>query len=615
MLNIDIETYSELDLKKVGVYKYAENCEIMLSAYAFDDEPVEVIDLSLGVLPLRVIDALLNDKEIKSAWNATFERVILSKYLKYDIKNWDCTQLRAAYKGLSLKLGDTAEILGCDIQKYKTNLVTFFCKPNAKGERHRGADYIDKWEEFKRYNRIDVETERAVKKLLMAVNIEGPLYLKDIEVNDRGVLVDTSLIKEAIRFDQERISDAINEIKALTNIANPNSHVQVKKWLSDQGLTVDSIDKEHVTELLDTNLQPNVRRVLELRAKTSKSSSKKYLAVERATCEDGRVRGLTQMCGATRTGRWAGRVIQVQNLYKNREPLLHEARELVRGGHHPFFIFDDDILSQLIRTVFISQDVLTIVDFSAIEARVLAWMAGERWVMDVFAGDGKIYEATAAKMYGVRIEDVTKELRAKGKVATLALGYQGALGALKKMGAEGTEEELRVIVNDWRKACPQIVNYWDEVNTAAYNVVHFGDSVEVPLYGGSGESMGFSRDDKWFYITLPSGRKLCYFNPQWAVINEEYGITYDGLYEGKWLKGLNTYGGKLVENGCQAIARDCLAETLLKLDHNVVMHIHDEVVIEGDCLDEAVKVMEEGIKWASGLILKAEGFTNKYYRK
>jgi DNA polymerase len=611
MLSIDLETYCALDLKKVGVYRYAEEAEILLLCYAYDNGPIHCVDIANGnPIPPSLKDDILNDDIIKTAWNATFERILLSAHfgVKLTALSWDCTQLRAAYKGLSLKLGETAKILGTTL-KIETRLINFFCKPDARGLRKFGVDHPEKWEEFIAYCKGDVESERSIRPLLEDVKVERNLWGVDGIINDRGILVDNVLIDNALILDAKRIENFRLEMTELSGINNPNSPVQLKKWLLDCGLETASVDKEHIEDLLSKSLPDDIRRVLELRQKASKTSSKKYDALKRAMCKDGRVRGLTQMCGATRTRRWAGRVVQVQNLYRNREPLLHEARDLVKNGHDPFFIFDDDILSQLIRCAFTSQDgdVLTVADFSAIEARVLAWLADEAWVNEVFKGDGKLYEATAAKMFGVEMENVTKELRAKGKVATLALGYNGALGALRKMNAEGTDEELRDLVNAWRAANPNICKLWADVNNIAFQIFTYGGSINY-------KCLRFYRDEKWFYIELPSKGKLCYWNP---TISDDLELEYWGVYEGVWACQ-RTYGGKLVENIVQAIARDCLAVSLLrahKAGMNIVMHVHDEIIVEGSYLKELIAEMEKTISWAPGLVLAADGFESKYYKK
>ncbi len=603
MFSIDLETYSAEDIKH-GIYKYAKNCELLLFGYCEVGEEVYLIDLTRNEkIPQVVINIVKNDRIKKYAWNATFERIVLSNYLNTPLSaaGWDCTQVRGSYKGLNLKLGVTAKALGTN-EKTDNKLISFFCKPNSKGDRHLPVDYPEKWEEFREYCKNDVKTEYEIRQLLKDIPIESSLYTLDGIINDRGVRVNLDLVDNCIRFITEESAEILEALKELTGLDNPNSIAQLKNWLLIKNIVVDSLNKEKVTELLNTDIDPEVRRMLEMRQMLGRSSTKKYKAIKDAHI-NGRVHGLLQFCGATRTHRWAGRIVQPQNLYRNKEPLLKEARDMAIKGVDPRLIFDDDIIAQLIRTCF--EGPFSIADFSAIEARILAWLAGEKWLMDVFAGDGKVYEAQAAKMYNVTLAKVTKELRSKGKIATLALGYGGGEGALAAMGYKGTYEELEDIKIKYRNANPRIRNLWYEIEDAVKECVKTGEMIKISY-------ITITRDPKWLYIQMPSGRKISYFNPR--IVGDC--IIYTGTALSVWQEAINTFGGKIVENIVQSIARDCLAIVLKRLQHlPIVMHIHDEIVVEGDHLQEMITEMERIISWAPGLILRSAGFISDFYRK
>lgn len=574
MYSIDLETYSEVDLKKCGIYKYAKHSEILLTAYCDGSGEVQLIDHTIGEqIPEEVKEIIIDDNIKKYAWNATFERLVLSNHFGVELKacGWDCTQFRAANMGLSLTLGVTAKALKTTL-KIDTRLINFFCKPNSKGKRNYPKDHPEKWEEFKAYCIGDVISEFEIRELLKDIKIERKLYALDGEINDRGVKVNMDLVNNCIGFDEREKELIIEDLKKITDLPNPNSLAQLKNWLLMQGVNVSSLDKDHVIELLAQDIPPIVREVLELRQNLGRSSTKKFKSIQNAVCGD-RVHGLFQCCGATRTRRWAGRIVQPQNLYKNKEKLLTEARDMAIKGVDPRLLFDDDILSQLIRTSF--EGPFSIADFSAIEARVLAWMAKEKWVSEIFAGDGKIYEAQAARMYNVPITEVTKELRQKGKIATLALGYQGSLGALRAMGYEGEDDDLMEIVGKYRQSNPHIVQFWYSIDDAVREVIEHGSIVRI-------NGLKFERDERWLYIYLPSGNRLCYFNPR---IDDE-GIKYAGTYSGAWVEDLETYGGKVVEN--------CLASETKVLTSNGWKNIN--IVLDTDLLwDGANWVKHDGL--------------------
>lgn len=648
ILAIDIETYSDIDLKRSGVYPYAASpfFEILLFAYAVDDGEVKIVDLAKGEeLPQEILEGIKDEKVIKSAFNAAFERVCLSCYLgKYlSPKSWRCTAVQAASLSLPFSLEDVGHVLHLEKQKLGEGkeLIKYFsmpCKPTkANGNRIRNLpqDDEEKWELFKEYCKRDVEVERLISKRLSRYPLslkEQEAYELDQEINDRGVLVDMNLVNSAIAMDDLFKGDALKRAKSLTGFENPNSPTQLKTWLKDKGVEVDSLSKKSVEELMAlkgerSESDASIKEVLTLRLQLSKTSIKKYEAIERSACLDKRVRGLFQFYGANRTGRWAGRLVQVQNLPQNHLKDLDLTRSLVKEGnfHSLNLLYDNlpGVLSELIRTTFIPKENHTflVADYSAIEARVIAWLAMETWRLEVFKTHGKIYEASASQMFKVPMDSITKDspLRQKGKIAELALGYGGSVGALTAMGAleKGlTAEELPGIVEDWRKANPNITKLWWNIGKAAIRVITRGGQVQV------GRINLFYQDGIMF-ITLPSGRKLSYVRAK--VLEKDQGrkvITYEGLGTSKKWASLQTYGPKLVENIVQGIARDLLAEamaSLSKAGFKIVMHVHDEVVIEtpkdGDFLEDICKIMKITPTWARGLTLDVDGFQCDYYKK
>ncbi|MFV0551295.1 MAG: DNA polymerase [Anaerorhabdus sp.] len=646
-LSVDIETYSDIEITK-GVYRYVDtpNFEILLFAYAYDDNPVEIIDLACGeTLPQEVIDDLQNNSIEKHAYNAQFERICLSKYLGIkgylDPSQWHCTMVKAMYLGLPGKLGEVAKALNLEEQKDTagTLLIKYFsvpCKPSkANGQRTRNLPHHDfaKWDLFVSYCKQDVVTERAISKRLEFYPItetERRLYIMDQKINDRGVEVDIELANTIINFNDEYVEKLNDRAQEITGLDNPNSIAQLKEWLIDEGLELDSLTKAKVTELLESNLDDHIQEVLELRQDMSKTSVKKYEMLQTATCSDSRIRGVLQFMGANRTGRWAGRLVQVQNLPQNKYEEIDALRGLVKSQEFDYLMDAypsiTNIFSQLIRTSFVAPEAKTfaIADYSAIEARVIAWLADETWVIDVFANEGDIYKATASKMFDAPIENIDKQLRAKGKVATLALGYQGSTGALEAMGALKMgipQDELPGIVKAWRKTNKNIVKLWKTYNDAAIQVIKTGNLIQLK------HGVKFLRDDDFFYIELPSGRRLSYFKPTLSGSDSYTKIKYQGVEQAKKTWGSkDTYGGKLVENVVQAIARDCLAEAMLlvNIQHPIVMHVHDELIAEveelvsNQKLDQIKRLMNTRItpiSWAPGLYLKAEGYCSKFYKK
>lgn len=644
-LSIDIETYSSTDIKGAGVYKYVEapDFDILLFAYAFDNEPVQVVDLAGGeMLPYEVISALKDPAVLKKAFNANFERVCISQWLNLylPVEQWQCTMVHASMIGLPLSLEQVAKALKLEQQKMTEGkaLIRYFsmpCKPSkANGMRTRNLPEHDaeKWEKFKAYCVQDVVTERAIYDKLsffQVPDIEKQLWYLDQRINDTGVLLDTELVGNAIEIDNNYRERLTTEAIELTGLSNPNSAAQLKNWIgTETGAEVEKLTKESVPELLAQTDSETVQRVLNIRQEMAKTSVTKYKAMVKAVCSDNRVKGLLQFYGANRTGRWAGRLVQVQNLPRNELSDIDVARDLVK--HNMSEVLEmcfgnvPDTLSQLIRTAFIAPAGSRFIpaDFSAIEARVIAWLAGEQWRLQVFATHGKIYEASAAQMFKVPIESVTKgsPLRQKGKVAELALGYQGGPNALVKMGAlkQGlTEEELPKLVKMWRNANKAIVQYWDYIGNAALDTVGSGESRTLT------HNIRMSVERGVFFIQLPSGRKLAYVRPK--LVDGKYGpvLTYEGMDQtSKQWKTLETYGGKLVENIVQAVARDCLAEALLRVDaagYKVVMHVHDEIVCEmpygSGSVEELNNIMGQPIPWAKGLLLKADSYETEYYKK
>lgn len=643
VLSIDIETFSSVDLTSCGVYAYTESSdfEILLFGYAFGDDPVRVVDLAQGEeLPRDVLEALIDPGVIKTAFNANFERVCIARFFKLHlpVEQWRCTMVHALYLGLPGDLDTVAKVLRLPVQKDAAgkNLIRYFskpCKPTAaNGRRTRNLPQHapEKWEQFIAYCARDVETEREVKRVLERFPVpdkEWRLWWLDQKINDTGVALDRVLVKNAIECDTSYNQRLVEKAVKITGLDNPNSVSQLRQWLMDEGVEAADLRKSTVSKLIKET-DGLIKQVLELRQELSKTSVKKYQAMERTVCRDGRVRGLLQFYGASRTGRWAGRLVQIQNLPKNDMPDLHIARQLLRSGNFEALelLYESvpDVLSQLIRTAFVPAPGhrLIISDFSAIEARVVAWLAGEQWRLEVFKSHGKIYEASASQMFKVPIEQITKgsPLRQKGKIAELALGYQGGVGALINMGALDmglSEEELPQLVAAWRAANPAIVQFWRDVEEAALRAVK--DRTSVELHHG----LVFSYESDILFIRLPSGRRLSYIKPR-IERDEQFGklgVTYDGTEFGKWTR-LRTYGGKLTENIVQAVSRDCLAEALLRLaafGYRIIFHVHDEVVLEMPIgvgsVKEVEEIMAQPIPWAPGLPLASDGFETDYYRK
>jgi len=640
-LSIDIETYSGTNLSKAGVYRYSESSdfEILLFSYSADGKLVRVVDLANGEqLPDEIRNALLDETVMKWAYNAQFERVCLSRYLGEWLKpvSWRCTMVWAATLGLPLSLEGAALVTGAEKQKLTEgkDLIRYFsmpCKPTkANGQRTRNLPEhaSEKWERFKAYNARDVETELAIQAKLAKFPVmedEWKNYILDQEINDRGILLDMTLVRQATRCDEQSRTELMRLMRELTALDNPNSVAQMKSWLADHGLETNTLGKAAVKELLKT-APGNLGSVLELRQNLAKSSVKKYTAMENAVCSDGRARGLLQFYGANRTGRFAGRLIQVQNLPQNHLPDLEQVRKLVRSGQCDAveMLYDSvpSVLSELIRTAFIPKEgfKFIVADFSAIEARVIAWLAGETWRNEVFATHGKIYEASAAQMFRVPIQEVTKgsPLRQKGKIAELALGYGGSVGALTAMGALEmglSKEELQPLVTAWRKANPKIVRLWWDSDRAAMTAVRERTTTET-------HGIRFEYRSGILFITLPSGRKLCYVKPRIEL--NRFGsesVTYEGVGATKKWERIESYGPKFVENIVQAISRDILCHAMRRLDAfgcNIVIHVHDEVVIEaspGFSLEEICRYMGQTLPWAKGLLLRADGYECQFYKK
>ena len=642
-LSIDIETYSDVQLPKTGVYRYCEsdNFEILLFAYSVDSQPVQVVDLACGEsIPEEIIAALEDDTVIKWAFNAAFERICLSRFLGYPTgtylnpESWCCSMIWAATMGLPLSLEGVGAVLGLEKQKLTEgkDLIKYFCQPCAATKtnggriRNRPFHAPDKWEAFKRYNIRDVETEMGIQHKLRKFPVPDEVweeYHIDQEINDRGVRLDMELVQQAIAMDTRSREELTAAMKDMTALENPNSVQQMKQWLSDNGIETDSLDKKAVAELLK-DAPDNLADVLTLRQQLAKSSVRKYQAMEKTVCSDGRARGMFQFYGANRTGRFSGRNIQLQNLPQNHLPDLSEARGLVKGGDFDGveLLYEDvpDTLSQLIRTAFIPREnaLFYVADFSAIEARVIAWFAGESWRQQVFEKGGDIYCASASQMFKVPVEKhgINGHLRQKGKIAELALGYGGSVGALKAMGALDmglSEDELPALVDAWRQANPRIVEFWWAVDRAVMEAVKYKHTTTD--YG-----LTFSCKSGMLFITLPSGRKLAYVKPK--IGTNKFGgscITYEGVGGTKKWERLDSYGPKFVENIVQATARDILCYAMKTLRCcSIVMHIHDELVIEADpkvSLDAICEQMGRTPPWAKGLLLRADGYTTPFYKK
>ena len=640
-LSIDIETYSSVDLAKSGVYRYAEapDFEVLLFGYSVDAGPVQVVDFACGEkIPKEIQQAILDNNVTKWAFNAQFERICLSKYFGIHLApdSWRCTMVWSAYLGLPLSLEGAAIVTGADKKKLTEGkeLIRYFsvpCKPtvtNGGRTRNLPEHAPEKWNSFKAYNLRDVEVELSIQEKLQKFPMpeeEWNNYILDQQINDRGIQLDLELVKKAIQCDEKVREELTSRLKELTDLDNPNSVVQMKSWLSEKGLETDSLDKASVKALLK-EAPEHLSEVLELRQLLAKSSVKKYTAMENAVCTDGRARGLLQFYGANRTGRFAGRLIQVQNLPQNHLSDLEQARRLVRGGHFDALeiLYDSipGVLSELIRTAFVPKKgyKFIVADFSAIEARVIAWIAGETWRNEVFATHGKIYEASASQMFKVPLEEVTKgsPLRQKGKIAELALGYGGSVGALKAMGALDmglTEEELKPLVYAWRNANPNIVRLWWDVDRAVKEAVTERCRTET-------HRIRFEYRSGMLLIWLPSGRQLTYVKPRMGI--NSFGseaVTYEGVGATKKWERIESYGPKFVENIVQAISRDLLCHSMRNLDEsglNIVMHVHDEVVLEVPleiCVQDVCVLMGQVPPWAHGLLLRADGFECDFYKK
>ena len=655
-ISIDIETYSDIDLSKCGVYKYSEseNFEILLFAYSINHGDVKVIDLALGeTIPIEIITALTDNKIIKWAYNASFERVCLSRYISryypgifisysidedtvnefLDPSSWRCSMIWSAYLGLPLSLAGVGSVLGLEEQKLKEgkDLIKYFCVPcnptkkNGGRTRNLPVHDMEKWTLFKNYNKRDVEVEVSIQERLKSYPVPDLLwdeYHLDQEINDRGIALDMKLVENAIKFDEIAKQKASEELQGLTNIENPNSVMQMKEWLNNNGVEVDSLGKKEVTEMIK-DAPKEIVDVLELRQQISKSSVKKYIAMKNAGCVCNRARGMFQFYGANRTGRWAGRIIQLQNLPQNHIGDLKEARELVRFGNYKAFelLYDvPDTLSQLIRTAFVPRDGMKFIvaDFSAIEARVLSFLANEKWRLDVFANNGDIYCQSASAMFKVPVEKhgVNGHLRQKGKIAELACGYGGSVGALKAMGALDmglNEEELEPLVKSWREANPNIVAMWWAVDRAVKNAIINRTTTET-------HGLKFIYKSGMLFIELPSGRRLAYVKPKIGI--NQFGsesVTYEGVGATKKWERLESYGPKFVENIIQAISRDILCYAMQRLSYCfIVGHIHDEMIIECSkemSLEKVCEQMGETPPWIKGLLLRADGYECEFYKK
>ena len=652
-LMMDLETKSDIDIAKSGVYRYADSpyFDILLFAYSVDDAPVQVVDLACGEqLPEEILNALTDDRIQKHAFNASFERVCLSVWLRRNYPErfvsygssedacgnylspnaWRCTMVAAAYLGLPLSLAGVGAVLQLQQQKMSEGkaLIRYFCVPydtvNGVPQFHTPADSPEKWNVFRAYNQRDVETEQAIERRLSRFPVPEFVwqeYALDQTVNDRGIQVDLQLVQQAIRMDALTKDKLFQRMKALTHLENPNSVYQLLGLLETQGYSSDSLGKTQVQERIKTAEEP-VRSVLELRLQLSKASVKKYQAMQNAVCSDGRARGMFQFYGANRTGREAGRIIQLQNLPQNHLPDLEAARELVKSGNLEAveLLYEDvpDTLSQLIRTAFVPKPgyQFLVADFSAIEARVIAWLAGETWRMQAFAEGKDIYCASASKIFGVPVvkHGENGHLRQKGKVAELACGYGGSVGAMKAMGgAEMSDAELKQLVTDWRTASPHIVQLWWDVENAAIKAVR--DKTETETHG-----IHFSYESGFLFIKLLSGRRLAYVKPR--IGENRFGgdsITYEGIGTGRKWERLETYSGKLVENIVQATARDLLFYSMQTLSqYFIVGHIHDEMIIEcpkDTKLEEICQEMARTPDWANGLLLRADGYACQFYKK
>lgn len=642
ILEMDIESFSDVDLIKCGVYAYADSpaFEILLFAWSFDGGETQIIDLAQGEkLPAEVEDAIFDVSVTKTAYNANFERTCLSKYFGRYIppESWHCSAVQAAMLALPRSLEDVGRVLGLDEQKMKEGkeLIRYFCIPckptKANGGRTRNlpCHAPEKWELFKTYCKRDVDVEKSIRRKLHNFPIpesEMELYRLDQRINDRGVLVDMELVRNAVSCERLHKEVVTKRAYELTGLENPNSVAQLKGWLGDKGMEAESLSKKAVADMI-AETDGEVEELLRLRLLMAKTSVKKYEAMERSVCSDGRVHGMLMFCGANRTSRWSGKIVQIQNLPKNYIPDLELARDLVKQGRFEDIelLYDStpNVLSELIRTAFIPKPGcrFVVADFSAIEARVLAWLSGEQWRLDVFTSHGKIYEASASSMFHVPMEEITKgsPLRQKGKLAELGLGFGGAAGALISMGALDmglTEEELPPLVAAWRKANPHITQFWWDVDAAAIKAVTEKQKTKVG-------KIILEYKSGILFITLPSGRRLSYVKPRMAV--NRFGrdsLTYEGISENKKWSRIETYGPKLVENIVQGTARDLLAEAMLRVEkkgYPIVMHCHDEIIAEvpegSGSVDEMCEIMAIQPKWAEGLPLRADGYSCSFYQK
>lgn len=656
-LHLDLETYSSTDLSKCGVYKYvqAQDFEILLFGYSIDDGDVRVIDLAQGErIPNNIIRALSDENIIKWAYNANFERICLSEYLRryyetdfisYSVnedtvgdylnpKGWKCSMVWSAYMGLPLSLAGVGSILGLEEQKLSEGkeLIRYFCMPckptKSNGERTKNLPEYDsnKWRTFKKYNKRDVEVEIAIQKKLANFSVPDFIwneYWLDQEINDRGIAVDMDVVGNAILFDERSKSSLSEKMKELTGLDNPNSVQQMRNWLFEHGLEMDSLGKKEVSAVLKTASEP-LKTVLSLRQQLAKSSVRKYQAIRNAVCKDNRVRGMFVFYGANRSGRWSGRLVQLQNLPQNKITDLAEVRELVQQGNYEAvqLLYDDipDTLSQLIRTAFVPRKGMKFIvaDFSAIEARVLSYLSGEQWRTEVFANGGDIYCASASQMFGVPVEKhgVNGHLRQKGKIAELALGYGGSVGALRSMGALDmglTEDELKPLVDMWRNANPNIVKFWWEVDRAVKDAVREHVPSKVGL-------LKFYYRSGMLFIGLPSGRNLTYVKPR--ICFNQFGgesVTYEGVGATKKWERIESYGPKFVENLVQGISRDILMYAMQTLSHCFICsHIHDELIIECNekvSLSAVCEQMSRTPPWVKGLLLRADGYECDFYKK
>lgn len=637
-LLIDIETYSSVDLSRCGVFKYSESSDfkVLLFGYSINGEEVHVVDLASGEpIPPFVISALKDDNVTKYAYNASFERTCLSRYLglsKDEFLNptsWKCHMVWSAYLGLPLSLKGVGKVLNLDSQKMEEGkeLIKYFCVPNKEGKQNTPDVAPSKWELFKKYNKRDVEVELQIHERLNKYPVPDFVwdeYHMDQEINDRGILVDSKLVDAAIDINEEVTNKFTLEMKALTEIDNPNSVFQLKEWFSSNGVDIDTLGKKDVLKLKDEIKDKKILRVLSIRQQISKSSIKKYQAMQNAKGSDDRARGMFMFYGANRTGRWAGRLIQLQNLPQNHLPDLEDARELVisKDINALEMLYEDipDTLSQLIRTAFIPRPgyKFIVADFSAIEARVIAWFANEKWRIDAFRNNEDIYCASASQMFHKPVvkHGINGELRQKGKIAELALGYGGSVGALTAMGAldMGLEEdELKPLVTAWRNASPNIVNFWWAVDKAAKDAI--ADKKKTYTHG-----LTFECAHGMLFVTLPSRRKLSYVKPK--IIENKYGgesISYEGIGTQKKWERLETYGPKIVENVVQGTARDVLCNSIKTLrNYRIVGHVHDELIIEvpmGETVEKICNLMAKTPSWCSDLVIRADGYECQFYKK